>query len=61
MDFSSFSIYKPKMEYCRFGKTNKMVSVITLGGMRYKHANSEPRDQIPSDTLTNAGIPFRKR
>ena len=51
MDFSSFSIYKPKMEYRRFGKTNKMVSVITLGGMRYKHANSEPRDQIPSDTL----------
>ena len=51
MDFSSFSIYKPKMEYRRFGKTNKMVSVITLGGMRFKHANDEPRDQIPSDTL----------
>jgi len=39
------------MEYRRFGKTNKMVSVITLGGMRYKHSNSEPRDQIPSDAL----------
>ncbi|MEI7828434.1 MAG: aldo/keto reductase [Prolixibacteraceae bacterium] len=51
MDFRNFSIYKPKMEYRRFGKTNKMVSVITLGGMRYKHAGSEPRDQIPPETL----------
>ena len=51
MDFNSFSIYKPKMEYRRFGKTNKMVSVITLGGMRYKHGYLEPRDQIPQETL----------
>lgn len=51
MDFSNLSIYKPKMEYRRFGKTNKMVSVITLGGMRYKHAGSEPRDLIPPETL----------
>jgi len=52
MDFSNFSVYKPKMEYRRFGKTNKMVSVIALGGMRYKHAGSEPRDQIPPETLS---------
>lgn len=39
------------MEYRRFGKTNKMVSVITLGGMRYKHGLAEPRDEIPQDTL----------
>jgi predicted aldo/keto reductase-like oxidoreductase len=51
MDFSTFKIYQPKMEYRRFGKTNKMVSVITLGGMRFKHTNDEPRDQIPPDTL----------
>jgi predicted aldo/keto reductase-like oxidoreductase len=51
MDFSNLSIYKPKMEYRRFGKTNKMVSVITLGGMRYKHSGSEPRDLIPPETL----------
>jgi len=51
MDFNNFSVYRPKMEYRRFGKTNKMVSVITLGGMRYKHADSEPRDLIPPDTL----------
>jgi hypothetical protein len=51
LDFSNLSIYQPKMEYRRFGKTNKMVSVITLGGMRFKHAGSEPRDQIPAETL----------
>ena len=39
------------MEYRRFGKTNKMVSVVTLGGMRFKHGSAEPRDQIPQDTL----------
>ena len=51
MDFKNLTIYRPKMEYRRFGKTNKMVSVITLGGMRYKHASAEPRDEIPQDTL----------
>ncbi len=51
MDFKTFSIYKPKMEYRRFGKTNKMVSVITLGGMRFKHTGQEPRELIPQDTL----------
>ena len=51
MDFTTFSIYKPKMEYRRFGKTNKMVSVVTLGGMRFKHGSVEPREQIPQDTL----------
>ncbi|HAH25540.1 MAG TPA: aldo/keto reductase [Prolixibacteraceae bacterium] len=39
------------MEYRRFGKTNKMVSVITLGGMRFKHSSVEPREDIPQDTL----------
>lgn len=51
MDFTTFSIYKPKMEYRRFGKTNKRVSVITLGGMRFKHSSVEPREEIPQDTL----------
>ena len=51
MDFTTFSIYKPNMEYRRFGKTNKMVSVITLGGMRFKHSSVEPREDIPPDTL----------
>ena len=52
MDFRSFSMYQPKMEYRRFGKTNKMVSVITLGGMRFKRAGEEPRDLIPPETLS---------
>ena len=51
MDFKSLSLYQPKMEYHRFGKTNKMVSVIALGGMRYKHSWDEPRHVVPHDTL----------
>ncbi|MFA6402439.1 MAG: aldo/keto reductase [Salinivirgaceae bacterium] len=51
MDFKNLSIYKPKMEYRRFGKTNKKISVITLGGMRYKHGWNEPRNEIPADTF----------
>ncbi|HWS01638.1 MAG TPA: aldo/keto reductase [Prolixibacteraceae bacterium] len=41
------------MEYRRFGKTERRVSVITLGGMRYKQAGSEPRDLIPPETLAH--------
>jgi uncharacterized protein len=43
--------YNPLMEYRRFGKTEKMLSVITLGGMRFKHGWTEPRHEIPTDTL----------
>jgi predicted aldo/keto reductase-like oxidoreductase len=39
------------MEYRRFGKTGKKISVITLGGMRYKNAWKEPRHVLPEDTL----------
>ncbi len=38
------------MEYRRFGKTEKMISVITLGGMRFKHVWEDPFDQIPEET-----------
>ncbi len=38
------------MEYRRFGKTEKYLSAITLGGMRFKHGWDEPRDVIPEDT-----------
>ncbi|WP_163709372.1 aldo/keto reductase [Mangrovibacterium lignilyticum] len=51
MDFKNVSLYQPKMEYRRFGKTEKNVSVITLGGMRFKHGWTEPRHEIPQDTL----------
>lgn len=39
------------MEYRRFGKTNKNISIITLGGMRFKHGWDDPREEIPDDTL----------
>ncbi|MCE4565721.1 aldo/keto reductase [Maribellus sp. CM-23] len=42
---------KEGMEYRRFGKTEKHLSVITLGGMRFKHGWDEPRNEIPKDTL----------
>lgn len=51
MDYKQFSLYKPRMEYRRFGKTEKKVSVITLGGMRYKHGWENPRHEIPQETL----------
>jgi uncharacterized protein len=35
------------MSYRRFGKTERELSVITLGGMRYKHGWDSPRDEIP--------------
>ncbi len=38
------------MEYRRFGKTNKMISAITLGGMRFKQVWDQPRQDIPKDT-----------
>lgn len=43
--------YAPPMEYRRFGKTEKKLSVITLGGMRFKHGWNEPRHEIPDETL----------
>ncbi|TNF40745.1 MAG: aldo/keto reductase [Bacteroidetes bacterium] len=43
--------FKPSMEYRRFGKTEKILSVITLGGMRFKHGWQVPRHKIPKDTL----------
>ncbi len=41
----------PAMQYRRFGQTERMVSVITLGGMRYPHGWESPRDQVPADML----------
>lgn len=42
------------MQYRRFGKTGKKLSVITLGGMRFKHGSKEPRHEIPKETLEQA-------
>jgi predicted aldo/keto reductase-like oxidoreductase len=41
------------MEYRTFGKTGKKISVITLGGMRFKHVWDDPREEIPDETLQN--------
>ena len=42
---------KEGMMYRRFGKTDKYLSTITLGGMRFKHGWDEPREIIPDDTF----------
>ncbi|PKP08825.1 MAG: aldo/keto reductase [Bacteroidetes bacterium HGW-Bacteroidetes-4] len=51
MDFTNLSLYQPRMEYRRFGKTEKMLSVITLGGMRFTKASEGARHDIPKETL----------
>ncbi|MFV0591360.1 MAG: aldo/keto reductase [Draconibacterium sp.] len=42
---------KESMQYRRFGKTEEQLSVITLGGMRFKHGSKDPRNDIPKETL----------
>jgi len=39
------------MEYRRFGKTEEQISVITLGGMRFKHGWTPPRNHLPKDSI----------
>ena len=39
------------MQYRRFGRTNKAVSVITLGGMRFPNGWSAPRSELPAATI----------
>lgn len=41
------------MEYRRFGKTNENISVITLGGMRFKHGWNPPRNHLPTESVKN--------
>ena len=43
----------PVMEYRRFGKTEEMISVITLGGMRFKQGWNPPREFLPKDSIEN--------
>lgn len=42
------------MTYRRFGKTEEMLSVITLGGMRYIYNWDQPADDIPEETMDEA-------
>ena len=39
------------MQYRRFGSTGRMLSVITLGGMRYHHGWEPPRDELPARSI----------
>ncbi len=39
------------MEYRRFGRTNKKLSVITLGGMRDHQGWTPPRDELPKKSI----------
>lgn len=41
------------MEYRRFGKTEENISVITLGGMRFKHGWNQPRSLLPNESIQN--------
>ena len=41
------------MEYRRFGKTEENISVITLGGMRFKNGWNPPRAHLPADSVRN--------
>ncbi len=43
----------PSMEYRRFGKTEEQISVITLGGMRFKHGWTPPRNYLPKESIQN--------
>lgn len=48
------------MEYRRFGKTNETISVITLGGMRFKHGWTPPRDHLPKASVENCIATVRR-
>jgi uncharacterized protein len=41
------------MEYRRFGKTEENISVITLGGMRFKNGWNPPRSHLPAESVKN--------
>lgn len=43
--------HRPSMQYRRFGKTGRDLSVITLGGMRYVHGWEPPPEQVPDDMV----------
>ena len=46
MNDHSIRNYNPNMVYRRFGKTEQQLSVITLGGMRFREIGGQPRDEL---------------
>jgi uncharacterized protein len=47
---------KAGMEYRRFGKTNKRLSVVTLGGMRYSGGWTKPRTEPHREMIDQAKV-----
>ncbi len=45
--------HREPMQYRRFGKTGKMISVITQGGMRFREAGGQPREETPEAAVTH--------
>lgn len=43
--------FNPAMQYRRFGRTERQLSVITLGGMRYQKGWEQPHDEVPDAML----------
>ena len=39
------------MAYRRFGRTNQILSAVTLGGMRYIDGHKQPRDEVSKEML----------
>ncbi|TVR42754.1 MAG: aldo/keto reductase [Planctomycetota bacterium] len=43
--------FHPQMAYRRFGKTEQQLSVITLGGMRFRELGGEPRAELSTPLI----------
>lgn len=56
MNFKDIKPINHQMDYRRFGKTNKNVSVITLGGMRFRKVWEDPKDEIPQETIDDCKL-----
>ena len=60
MNQDNQNLSRTGMEYRRFGKTEKKISVITLGGMRFKNGWDQPREHIPEETLEHCKVAVEK-
>ena len=59
METDSIRNFNPNMEYRRFGRTERKLSVITLGGMRFVEGGGQPREE-PSDKMLEHGAAVTK-
>lgn len=49
MSDASIRNHRAPMQYRAFGRGGPQLSVVTLGGMRYKHGWESPRETVPED------------